>query len=118
MISEKGLHGRIIQDVITRPSKKFARVQFENGFVEWYCAQTHLDEVHFSNKNGIVEVLKIPKSRPDDFILELKHIDIKIKSQKIDLSHGIETLAVKHQLNQILIKRKKLLIIIFNGLID
>ena len=55
----KGLHGRIIQDVITRPSKKFARVQFEHGFVEWHCAQTHdLDEVHFS-KNGIVEVLKI-----------------------------------------------------------
>ena len=99
VISEKGLHGRIIQDVITRPSKKFARVQFENGFVEWYCAQTHdLDEVHFSKKNGIVEVLKIPKSRPDDFILELKHIDFclskKIKSQKIDLSHGIETMAV------------------------
>ena len=50
MISE-GLHGRIIQDVITRPSKKFARVQFEHGFVEWHCAQTHdLDEVHFQKK--------------------------------------------------------------------
>ena len=42
--------------------------------------------------------MKIPKSRPDDFVLELKHIDFcllnKLKSPKIDLSHGIETLAV------------------------
>ena len=59
-------------------------MQFENGFVEWYCAQTHdLDEVHFSKKSGIVEVLKIPKSRPDDFILELEHIDfLFIKKDK------------------------------------
>ena len=34
---ESGLIGRIVQDVVTTPPRKWARVQSKSGYAEWYC---------------------------------------------------------------------------------
>ena len=35
--TETGFIGRVVQDVITAPSRKWARAQGEKGFIEWHC---------------------------------------------------------------------------------
>ncbi len=101
--TKNGLNGRIIQDVITKPSKKFARVQFSNGFIEWNCSSNHnLDTVTFSSNNKNPKSIKFPKIRPDDFIQELQHIDMYLKKEKKDINNesdislkkGLETMDV------------------------
>ena len=37
LVTENGLVGRVIQDVVTRPSRKWARMQGADGFIEWHC---------------------------------------------------------------------------------
>ena len=37
LVTEKGLIGRVVQDVITSPPRKWARIQAVNGYVEWLC---------------------------------------------------------------------------------
>ena len=36
LTTEQGFIGRCIQDVVTKPSRKYARLQGEKNFVEWY----------------------------------------------------------------------------------
>jgi predicted dehydrogenase len=35
--TEGGLVGRVVQDVVTRPLRKWARLQGSEGFIEWVC---------------------------------------------------------------------------------
>ena len=37
LVTEHGLVGRVVQDVVTRPSRKWARMQGSDGFIEWHC---------------------------------------------------------------------------------
>ena len=72
--TDKGIFGRVSQDIFTYPAIKMARIQFEDKNIEWYCNQNgkydmvkYLSEKNINNK-------KFYKSRPDDFIQELMHI--------------------------------------------
>ena len=50
---ESGLIGRIVQDVVTTPPRKWARVQSMSGFAEWYCGfQSGQDLVSWKTQDG------------------------------------------------------------------
>jgi predicted dehydrogenase len=97
--TESGLPGRVVQDVITRPARKRARLQGTDGVLEWvngYGADG--DAVVHIDAGGREEVHLVPKRRPDDFIEELRHIEAALdgqeKSSPLDLERGSDTMRV------------------------
>ena len=100
--TESGLIGRIVQDVITQPTRKWARVQSENGFVEWFCGnKPGVDTVICGKNDTKTETFEIYKTRPDDFYEEMKHIDFVSNNKESDYIHspislkkGLETMLV------------------------
>ena len=96
---ERGLLGRCIQDVVTQPPRKWARIQGADGYVEWLCgAEPGVDRVRGHLSGGAVVDEKIYKTRPDDFIEELLHIARALSSNPaaspIALARGIDTMRV------------------------
>jgi predicted dehydrogenase len=72
----RGLVGRVVQDVVTRPVRKWARLQGSDGFIEWLCGyEPGKDAVRYAGKDDEVHTETFSKTRPDDFILELRHIE-------------------------------------------
>ena len=108
LATEHGLVGRVVQDVVTRPSRKWARLQASEGYIEWHCGyEPGKDAVIYSVGNQEPMVETINKTRPDDFVLELKHIVAVIEGQTsaVDLSieRGLDTMmviAAAHQSSQ------------------
>ena len=98
--TSKGLMGRVIQDVVTQPAKKWARIQGSKGFLEWHCGAVEGggDKVIFGKNGGNPSKLEFSKKRPDDFILELRHLrralQVKPFDSSIRLERGIETMEV------------------------
>lgn len=99
--TEKNVIGRVVQDVVTQPTKKWARIQGDDGFVEWRCGdKPGFDSVFFGNNNGGTNLNEISKSRPDDFFEEMMHIERVYKNKKlysespISLNSGLETMMV------------------------
>jgi len=96
--TENGLIGRVVQDVVTIPPRKWARIQGRKGHVEWHCGfEPGHDAV--MEDTGVGECARhlITKSRPDDFIRELRHIASTVKSgdsSPIDLERGLDTMLV------------------------
>lgn len=84
--TESGLIGRCIQDVVTSPPDKSAHIQFEVGSIRSsYSSPGHTDSVSLNTPSGNSEFL-FPKSRPDDFITELMHIDLSLSSKSFSAS--------------------------------
>ena len=92
-----GFKGRVIQDVITKPSRKQAFIQGSNGRIEWFC--------HYKNNNDKIslyidgnqeEIFNFSKSRPDDFVTELKHIRSCVIIKKVlnIINRGFETMKI------------------------
>lgn len=97
--TETGLVGRVVQDVVTSPARKWARLQCESGYVEWCCGeQPGLDSVRFANTDKAEERCDFKKTRPDDFIRELEHIRATLEDVTLDaplsLDHGLETMMI------------------------
>lgn len=96
--TEGGLLGRCVQDVVTRPPRKWARIQGSDGYVEWICgAEPGVDRVRGETKDGPVDV-RVEKTRPDDFIEELRHIEGALAGvpaeSPIALARGLDTMMV------------------------
>lgn len=73
--TESGLVGRVVQDVVTRPSRKWARLQGDLGAVELYIGGSpEGDVVARLTPSGPAAQEVLAKKRPDDFIEELRHI--------------------------------------------
>ena len=96
--TENGLVGRIIQDVVTKPAKKWARVQGSDGFVEWHVGHTKdTDMVRYQIKDKNIQEIPITKKRPDDFFTEINHIGnilnglIPINESPIRFERGFDT---------------------------
>ncbi|MDX2479993.1 MAG: Gfo/Idh/MocA family oxidoreductase [Desulfuromusa sp.] len=93
--TENGLVGRVVQDVITQPPRKWGRVQGKDGYVEIEIGST--DYVRWA-QGGEKQECKFEKTRPDDFIVELKHLDAVLKGERkesgIALECGLETILV------------------------
>lgn len=97
--TDKGFHGRIVQDVVTKPPKKWARIQCKNGFLEWHCGykEGH-DAVIENNYDKNNNIFLFTKNRPDDFIRELNHIEMcitnEIHDSPISIEKGLKTMLV------------------------
>jgi predicted dehydrogenase len=72
--TEAGLEGTCSQDVVTSPSKKVASIEASRGTATLEFSPT-LDRVSWSTNRGTIETRDFSKSRPMDFIAELRHLD-------------------------------------------
>ena len=96
--TENGLIGRVVQDVVTNPPRKWARIQGRDGYAEWHCGfEPNKDAV--IEGSGARESARhlIEKTRPNDFIRELRHIAAALESgdpSPIDLERGLDTMLV------------------------
>ena len=72
--TDQGFVGRCVQDVVTSPARKWVRIQFSSGFIE-ICFTPSADYLRYKSaaQERTIE-LTFSKSRPDDFITELKVI--------------------------------------------
>ncbi len=98
-VTEAGLAGDLIQDVVTFPAEKLARIQGTDGFVEMRVNyNTEGDAVISGQKNKPTEITIIPKKRPDDFLQEANHIEALLngstKYSPISLERGLDTMMV------------------------
>ena len=108
LVTEHGLVGRVVQDVVTRPSRKWARVQGSEGFIEWQCGYAAgKDAVIYARHGQDPSIETISKTRPDDFVLELKHIfavmNRQINAQDLAVERGLDTMmliAAAHKSSQ------------------
>lgn len=94
--TEKGLVGRVVQDVVTRPARKWGRIQGNEGFVD--IAIGSEDRIQWQYGGNPQEEMLFKKTRPDDFIAELKHIDAILKDgqgqSSISLECGLDTMLI------------------------
>ncbi|KKU70568.1 MAG: Dehydrogenase-like protein [Parcubacteria group bacterium GW2011_GWA2_47_21] len=105
--TEKGLVGRVVQDVLTDPKKKWVDLRFENGSVEWWNDVTKTtDEVIVNVRGKEQQKIVIEKTRTEEFLKEAQHIadllsgKIKISDSPIRFERGMETsvvLAAAHE---------------------
>lgn len=97
--TESGLVGRVVQDVVTSPPRKWARIQCRDGFAEWYCGyKPGVDAVLRGDAKGVVHEQAFEKTRPADFIQELTHIEAALAgdpaSSPISGVRGLDTMLV------------------------
>jgi predicted dehydrogenase len=96
--TENGLIGRVVQDVITLPSRKWGRIQGSKGYIELAVGfQPGTDGVFWQEESKERAEILIKKTRPDDFIIELKHINDRLVSgdrSPLELEHGLDTMLV------------------------
>lgn len=94
--TEAGLIGRVVQDVVTTPARKRARIQGTDGVVEWICGYDSQDDAVVLSRPGQPDELsRIEKRRPDDFIWELQHIEHNLSTANasgIRLQRGLDTM--------------------------
>lgn len=97
--TETGFIGRVVQDVITLPARKWARAQHRDGALEWQCgAKPGTDVVKENRLGGYEAEFSFSKTRPDDFIRELEHVESFIqgtaKTSPISIERGLDTMMV------------------------
>lgn len=96
LVTEGGLCGRVVQDVVTRPARKWARVQGEEGFVE-VSIGSH-DTVRWEGRGGAAGEERFEKTRPDDFLAELEHVRDVVEGRRLNrsltLERGLEAMLV------------------------
>lgn len=98
--TEKGLIGRVVQDVVTRPARKWARLQGVDGAVEWYYAlRPGVEAILIDDGAGQVTEKSFEKTRPDDFVQELRHLDRVVTegasaASPIAVERALETMLV------------------------
>lgn len=101
--SENGGMGRVVQDVVTYPVKKWARLQGEKGYIEWHCNGIPAGDLVRYQIEGQDAVEKVfPKKRPDDFYRETLHYqkllsgEIRPEDSPLSYGRGREVMAVLH----------------------
>lgn len=96
--TETGLKGRIAQDVVTFPVRKEAFMQFDSGAIRWECGgDPEGDLVSHAAFQAVSEKELVKKTRPDDFVAELSHIQGVLESGEdspISLERGLDTMLV------------------------
>lgn len=99
--SETGLVGRLAQDVVTHPKKKFVSITHSNGALDWVNdVSKNTDEVRVNVRGKETIVEEIQKTRPEEFGREVDHIDdllngkISYKDSPLRLERGVETMLV------------------------
>ncbi|MDC0343253.1 Gfo/Idh/MocA family oxidoreductase [Alphaproteobacteria bacterium] len=98
--SSNNVLGRVVQDVVTMPIVKNAKILTSSAFIEWHCERVKgYDEVIISYHNKGQKKFVFKKTRADDFIDELIHIkgimNGKLKNDSpISIKEAIQTMKV------------------------
>ncbi len=97
--TEFGLVGLIVQDVVTEPAQKLARIQGSGGHVEWLVNPVSgQDAVRWQTAGGPLQERAFAKQRPDDFKGELDHMEACLRGATLNspvaLERGLETMMV------------------------
>jgi len=95
----QGLVGDVIQDVVTAPTEKSARIQGRDGFVEWHVNfAPGADAIRTGTGGNADEPKLLPKTRADDFKVEVDHLEQVLKGatqdSPISLERGLDTMMV------------------------
>jgi predicted dehydrogenase len=101
-VTDKKKVGRVIQDVVTKPTRKWARIQGESGYIEWYCnGDPRGDVVKWKRSGDDTEQVKVfDKKRPDDFYREMLHVNdvlnkkISASESPISIESGVRVIEV------------------------
>ena len=101
--TEKGILGSIKQDVKTMPAIKMARIEGDEGYIEWFANfEDGRDLVKWSSKGGVEQSKTFPKSRPDDFkneinlLEEIMHAENDYRSP-IDYEIGLQVAIITNK---------------------
>ncbi len=97
--TEKKLIGRIVQDVVTKPHEKIAKIIGNEGTIEWFCNFTPLmDKIILNRFNEEPQSIDFPKTRNDDFLQEINYLINELNNPgkyiDINLKNGYETMKV------------------------
>jgi predicted dehydrogenase len=97
--TETGLVGRVVQDVVTSPPRKWGRIQGSDGYLDWqFGFEPGFDKVNWSANDETPKEFIVEKTRPDDFIAELEHIrnvlDGRLEVSPIGFELGLDTMLV------------------------
>jgi len=97
--AENGLLGRVVQDVVTSPPRKWGRIQGREGYVQWNFRQVpEQDVVEWCRSDGAVDNHVFAVSRPEDFIAELKHVcnvaEGTEQGSPVSVERGLDTMFV------------------------
>ena len=98
LTTSTGLIGRCVQDVVTAPPAKGARVTGTDGVMELRFEREHdRDVIVTSRPDGAPTVEEFPTVRTDDFGREIAHLLGVLASGEpspLDLAHGVATMRV------------------------
>jgi predicted dehydrogenase len=97
--TEGGLLGRIAQDVVTAPPRKWARIEGDAGAIEWHCNYAPGEDAVFLPRAaaGQQAEFRFKKTRPDDFLQELRHIEAALEKgtdSPISMIRGLDSMLV------------------------
>lgn len=99
--TERGNVGRVVQDVITFPVRKWLKLQGDKGFIEWYCNGTPEGDLVKYQVEGQDLVEKVfPKKRPDDFYRETTHYakllsgELKPENSPLSFDRGLQVMEI------------------------
>ena len=93
-----GLMGEVRQDLHTWPAKKEAVAVFEKGSLVWSMGDESDSVTHRDAGGAEIRVWNFPKTRPDDFIGELQHLQDLLNdpslSSPLDLQNSLDVMDV------------------------
>ena len=91
--TDKGFVGRCVQDVITEPAEKIVKIGHSNGRLSLKLSP-NLEKLEDLTPNSC-STSNFDKIRPDDFIIELKHLQTTLGQEEhdspISAKYGLET---------------------------
>jgi predicted dehydrogenase len=100
-LTDTGKIGRVVQDIVTSPSRQWARVQGTRGSLEWECnASPKGDVVRIRDKDGVLTEEIFEKIRRDDFYRETLHMQalldgsVALKDSPISLESAVSVMKV------------------------
>lgn len=115
LVTERGLHGRVVQDLVTLPANKQVLLQGGDGRIEWsWGVEPGIDTVTLIRPGEDAATVRFEKSRPDDFIEELtaiqSHLSGEIDSIGITLDRGLDSIMVIAAAHQAARSRREMII--------
>jgi predicted dehydrogenase len=101
LMTDRGRIGRVIQDVVTMPPRKIARLHGEEGLLEWIGGgHPKGDLVRMLPRRGDPVERVFERARPDDFHREMLHVEdilrgrVNAEDSPISLESGVAVMAV------------------------
>lgn len=101
LTGQNGKIGRVVQDVVTYPVKKWARFQGDRGFIEWLGnAVPEGDVVRWQSEGNDVVEKVFSKKRPDDFYRQTLHYgkllsgEVSLKDSPVSYERGLEIMKI------------------------